>query len=123
MDDDVSSAVKGYARNLPEVLGAVSLDPIRPYATPDLVDRTRLYVVMITEERQQMIQARLLSQDIVSTAVEGDTATAVASEQWSLVYTDRSTGEVVSREDYSAEVEYRLVQVEGQWYVNEVITE
>lgn len=123
IDVGVADAVRGYAQSLPEVLAAVSLDPIRPYATPDLIDRTRLYVVMVTEEQQQMIQARLLSQEVVSTEIYGDTATATAAEEWSLVYTDRSTGEIVSRDDYAADVEYRLVRVEGQWYVNEVIAE
>lgn len=123
VDADIAAVVTAYANGLPSVLAGQSLDSIRPYATPDQIDRMRLYVILVTEERREMIRARLVNQRVVTTEVAGERATATASEEWSLVYTDRDTGEELRREDHAEDVQYRLVRVKGQWYVDEVITE
>lgn len=124
IDPVLARPVRDYAVGLQSALGAVTLEEIRPHATPQQVDRVRLYVVMLTEEKRLMPSARLVSQQIVSTSLEGRSgASVIADEKWVIVYTDRDTGETVNQEETSSRATYRMRAVDGAWYVDEVTTE
>lgn len=123
IDPEQSEVVRSYAQGLVSTLSATTLDDIRPYASAREAGRMRLYVVMLLEQRGQRVQARLLSQEIRSTETLSETtARVVATERWSLVYVDKDTGAVESREEYDSDVTYSLVKTDGRWLVDEVVT-
>lgn len=123
VDAAEAEVVRNYAKGLPAVLAAQTLDGIRPYATPDHVDKMRLYVVMQTEERKVRVQARLISQEIVSTTTTGENqAEVVAAEHWSVVEYQRDTGDVASRKDEKSTATYSLYRAQGVWRVDDVVT-
>ena len=83
----------------------------------------RLYVVMQTEERKVRVQARLISQEIVSTTTTGENqAEVVAAEHWSVVEYQRDTGAVASRKDEKSTATYSLYRAQGVWRVDDVVT-
>lgn len=124
IDSAQAEVVRSYAQGLPSVLAAQTLDTIKPYATPNQVDRMRLFVIMESEENKRRMAARLVSQEIQSTTTLSDTeATVVAREEWSITYTDKGSGEVKETENSVSTVTYSLYKAEGQWRVDEVVSE
>lgn len=123
IDSTQAEVVRGYVSGLPGVLAAETLDGIKPYATSDQVDKMRLYVVMLTQQDHIRMQARLLSQEIVSTkTVSAQKATVVADEDWSLVSYSTETGDVTSRKEQRSKVTYTLYFVQGSWRVGDVVS-
>lgn len=119
------SAVRAYVDGLVPALAAQTLDPLRVVATPDQVDRVRLYVVQLTQQEGVAVQARLTSFEVVDASRQGDSAKVTTTEEWSYVKRDLDSGKTVTREDYSGTVEYSLVRdpKSNAWFVSSIVSE
>ena len=119
---EAEQAVRAYADALVPALDAQTLDPLRKVATPEEVDRVRLYVVKLTQQDKVRAEARLVSLEVEDVEVQGDSATLTANEQWTYIEKDVKSGEPVSRDDYDGEVVYTLVRdaQSGSWLVSDV---
>jgi hypothetical protein len=122
--DDWVATVEYYLAALPTALEADSLDPLRETATPEQVDRVRLYVIFEVNERNIRQYPKLLSLDIVdSVEVDADTARVLTREVWHTLYRDAQTGARVDEltEEYSST--YTVVFDGDRWLVAAVETE
>jgi hypothetical protein len=118
----LSQVARSYADALIPALRAETLEPLNQVATPDEANRVRLYVERYLDERGQRIDPRLVSQRITSTEVLGaSSARVLATEEWSIKYRDRVTGQVAEKLDRVDHVTYRLVKVDGAWRVDGVV--
>lgn len=122
--DDRVATVEYYLAALPTALEADTLDPLREAATPEQVDRVRLYVIFEVNERDIRQYPKLLSLDIVDTVeVDADTARVLTREVWHTLYRDAQTGTRVDErtEEYSST--YTVVFDGDRWLVAAVETE
>lgn len=121
IDPAQSRAVRAYADALSPALRAETLDPLQAAATPPEVDRVRLYVERYLQERGQRIDPRLISQHVISTETLGaSSARVIVTEEWSVKYRDKVTGQVADSVDRVDHVTYQLVKVDGVWRVDTV---
>lgn len=121
IDPALSRAVRVYAEALVPALRAETLEPLQAAATPPEVDRVRLYVERYHQERGQRIDPRLISQHVTSTETLGaSSARVIVTEEWSVKYRDKVTGQVADKVDRVDHVTYQLVKVDGAWRVDSV---
>lgn len=121
-DAELEQAVRDYTEALVPALAATTLDPLREVATPEQVDRVRLYVVEQTQSSKTRVQARPVSIEFTEAKVDANTATVSTIEEWTYIERDPESQKDVSREDYEGPVTYSLVRNESGtgWLVSDV---
>lgn len=110
-------AVAAYVKALPDALAARSLSAMRSAATPDEVERVRMYGVRLVGEHRR-IDAHLLELTYLSAVIEGrSAATVVTRERWSSRVIDTATSTATEE---SVQVTYHLVRDGSRWLVDSV---
>lgn len=116
--------VRDYAAALPAALSARSLDPMRAVATPQEVERVRLYVLSLLGE-DKLISARLTALTVEDSALGagGTSATVTTRETWQWTPVDGSRGRNAAKGERTSTFTYSLVFREGRWMVDKVAEE
>lgn len=113
------ASARGYAQTVPAVLAGGDLAILAPYATPDQVDRVRRYRLLLEGERGQLLATQLLSWRPLEIEPAGDAVTVSAAETWSSQSIDATTGQPEGEMERRRVVtDYRVVNVDGQWLVD-----
>ncbi len=117
---DVETVIRAYNNALEKAFETKDFGPLKDLTTEREYNKATIYIMSYAGQDERL-SAHLIKFDIKRTAISGNSADAVTSEEWEYERVNMATGEAVTPYTlYTYEMNYKLLKDGDKWKVDQL---